>query len=98
MAQPKRQAHAYLEGDAATLQCVGYIGAQSTDDETGTYWGPIARVSFDKDWLYIVTDDYEGSAMINIQALGKLRLALARIHKERRRQQLQPTAHEARQP
>lgn len=46
------------------------------------YHGPVARVSYDKTWLNIVTDDYEGAAMLNIEALPYLRRALSRIASE----------------
>lgn len=57
------------------------VGARGTDLGS-QYVGPAARVSYDKDWLYIVTDDYEGNAMLNIEALPFLRRALTQIAKE----------------
>jgi len=53
---------------------------KSVDGDTG-YSGPCARITFDRDWLYICTDDYEGNAMLNIEALPNLRRALARVAK-----------------
>lgn len=52
--------------------------------ELDEYIGLQARVSYDKDWLHIVTDEYEGAAMLNIEALPALRRALSQIAKERR--------------
>lgn len=58
-------------------------------DQIVSFWyasdghlGTSARVSFDKNWLWIVTDDHEGSAMLHIECLPKLRRALASIAKE----------------
>lgn len=48
----------------------------------GDYAGPAARVYYDENWLHINTDDYEGNAMLNIEALPALRRALAQISKE----------------
>jgi len=53
-------------------------------DNDWLYHGPYARVEYDKDWLHICTDDYEGHAMLNIEALPYLRRALAAIAKELR--------------
>jgi hypothetical protein len=71
--------------------CKGFIRADKADFLVGascpekpgeyTYQGPVARVSYDKDWLYICTDDYEGNAMLDIEALPYLRRALAQIAK-----------------
>lgn len=52
----------------------------------GDYCGPRAEVyvgSRDKkpEWLYVVTDDYEGSAMLNIETLPMLQRALRKIAK-----------------
>jgi hypothetical protein len=58
-----------------------YVG---TRDNESTYEGPTARVDYDKDWLNITTDDYEGHAMLNIEALPHLRRALARVARELR--------------
>lgn len=61
------------------------VGANSKKQADGyQYLGPAARVSYDKDWLYIVTDDHEGNAMLDIEALSALRRALAQIARERR--------------
>ena len=50
--------------------------------------GPYARVSADleRGWLYIVTDDYEGSAMLGLEALPHLRKALTKIARDLKRQ------------
>jgi hypothetical protein len=50
--------------------------------EDGDYKGPEAAVYADKDWLYVVTDDYEGHAMMNIETLPALIKALQRIKSE----------------
>jgi hypothetical protein len=60
------------------------VSAKEKLSDGDTYNGPAARVSYDKDWLHIVTDDYEGNAAINIEALPHLRRALAQIAKEMR--------------
>lgn len=68
----------------------GFIKAHGNDflvgarDKPSNYEGPVARVSHDDTWLRIVTDENEGSAMINIEALPFLRRALAKIAKERK--------------
>ena len=36
----------------------------------------MAEISADKTWVYIVTDPYEGSVMLNIEALPNLIAAL----------------------
>lgn len=48
------------------------------------YRGPEAVVSYANGWLHINTDDYEGHAMLNIEALPYLRRALAQIAKEQK--------------
>jgi hypothetical protein len=45
------------------------------------YIGPTAEVSQKGEWLYIITDDYDGVAMMNIETLPALRKALGRIAK-----------------
>ncbi len=57
------------------------VGAAATDSD---YIGPVADVSFDDKWLHITTDDYEGAAMLNIEALPFLLKALRQIDKRRR--------------
>lgn len=65
-----------------TLPDGGYlVGARDAERD---YDGPAARVHADDTWLNIVTDDYEGHAMLNIETLPMLRRALARIAKERK--------------
>lgn len=65
----------FIEADADGFR----VGARNPDSD---YVGPVARVSFDDQWLHIITDDYEGAAMLNIEALPMLRRALARIAKQ----------------
>jgi aminoglycoside phosphotransferase len=65
----------FVNGDATGTQFVG-----ASDKKSG-YSGPVAQVYADKDWLWIVTDDYEGVAMLNIEALPHLRRALTRLAK-----------------
>ena len=43
------------------------------------YKGPEAEVYIDGHWLYVSTDTYEGTAMINKEALPALRRALAKL-------------------
>jgi hypothetical protein len=43
------------------------------------YVGPVARVHGDNNWVYVITDDYEGVAMINRETLPKLIEALQRL-------------------
>lgn len=57
------------------------VSAEDTLDTVRCYKGPIAEVWFDDTWLRIQTDPYEGSVMINIEALPHLQLALKKIHK-----------------
>jgi hypothetical protein len=54
------------------------VGAQDKDKD---YSGPVADVYRDKHWLFIVTDSYEGTAMLNIEALPALLMALNEISK-----------------
>lgn len=51
-------------------------------DKETDYSGPVAEISFDEAWFYICTDEHEGNAMINIEALPALRRALARLAKK----------------
>jgi hypothetical protein len=53
-----------------------------SEEVGGDYRGPTAQITWDKDWLHIVTDDYEGNAMVNIETLPALRRALARVAKD----------------
>jgi hypothetical protein len=55
------------------------VGADDLTNKDRPYHGPTARVTWDDTWLNICTDDYEGNAMINIEALPHLRRALAYI-------------------
>lgn len=67
---------------------IGYLVKSPHDVDTqlvGTketvtgYSGPCARVEYDKKWLSITTDDHEGAAMLNIEALPFLIEALQNI-------------------
>lgn len=62
------------------------VGAEDLANREHPYYGPVAQVSHDDSWLHITTDAYEGHAMLNIEALPKLRKALAEIARERRAQ------------
>ena len=64
------------QNDGGTLWSVG---AQDVDRD---YVGPIAEISADDTWLYIETDPYEGSVMLNIEALPVLLRALIELHAE----------------
>jgi len=45
----------------------------------GDYTGPVAQIYYDKQWLFVETDPYEGQAMLHIEALPKLIEALQKI-------------------
>lgn len=47
----------------------------------GKYIGPVASVYGDQTWVHVCTDDYEGNAMINRQALPSLIKALQRVER-----------------
>jgi len=49
------------------------------------------NITHDKDWLWLKTDDYEGNAMINVEALPKIIKCLREIQKSRK---LTPTAQD----
>ena len=71
---------AFLRDDPQNDQIlVGYM----EKDQSGPwpYNGPTARISFDENWLNICTDDYEGNAAINIEALPQLQKALRMVAK-----------------
>lgn len=55
------------------------VGAKDETDPTKRYEGPQAKVTWDEDWIYIVTDPYESHVMLNIEAVEPLRKALAKI-------------------
>lgn len=55
------------------------VGAKDGADPK--YEGPRAEITWDGDWLNIVTDKYEGAVMLNIEALEPLRKALAKIYR-----------------
>lgn len=62
----------FIKGSAADGFQVGFIYPDGQ-------WGPCAQVTFEKDWLHIVTDSYEGHAMLKIESLPALRKALLQI-------------------
>lgn len=71
---------------AADGWAVGYTRKAPPKSDYGDYHGPVAQVSYDGTWLHIVTDNYEGHAMLNIQTLQPLRKVLAEIARERKKQ------------
>lgn len=58
------------------------VGAKDETDPANKYDGPCAQVTWDGAWLHIITDDYEGHAMLNIEAIEPLRKALAMISRK----------------
>jgi hypothetical protein len=56
-------------------QTIFLVGAKDENE----YEGPRAKIDWDNTWLNITTDEYEGHAMLNIEALEPLREALAKI-------------------
>lgn len=58
------------------------VGAEDLSDKKAPYRGPVAQVTWDDTWLYVSTDRYEGTAMLNIEALPYLRQALAKIDRK----------------
>jgi hypothetical protein len=65
----------HVEGGKTTF----LVGADDLSNKQQPYHGPTAHITWDETWLNITTDDYEGHAMINIEALPYLRRALARV-------------------
>jgi hypothetical protein len=59
------------------------VGASDLSNEEYPYHGPVARVSCDDKWLVICTDDHEGYAMLNVEALPFLRRALGYLDRKR---------------
>lgn len=55
------------------------VGTIYTDDPKRTDYGPVAEVYFRDQWLYIVTDCYEGSVMLDKLAAPLLVQALQRL-------------------
>lgn len=55
---------------------------EARDGEARPYRGQSAAITYDDSWLHIVTDDYEGHAMLNIETLPVLRRALAKIARQ----------------
>ncbi len=68
----------YIEEGAKGSYSVGFRAKGSE------YVGPVAEVYAEREWLYIVTDPYEGVVMLNIETPPKLQTALARIAKSLR--------------
>lgn len=52
------------------------VGARN---EATDYIGPYARIYIDRGWLMIVTDDHEGAAMLNVEALPLVIEALQKL-------------------
>jgi hypothetical protein len=52
------------------------VGANNPDTD---YQGPTAEIYIEGQWLFVVTDPHEGSVMLNVEALPKLRLALQKM-------------------
>lgn len=73
----------YSESDGKAF----LVGAADNDAE---YQGPVARIEYDKTWLYITTDHYEGRVILNIEALPYLRQALTKILSEITRAKQKP--------
>lgn len=68
---------AYMIEDAPGQYRVGC----KDDPQVGNfpYNGPCAHIYSDKSFVYVCTDDYEGNAMVNIEALGPLIEALSKL-------------------
>jgi uncharacterized protein (UPF0335 family) len=62
------------------------------------YSGPCAQVSGDETWVYVCTDDYEGNAMINREALPQLIEALQRLEDHLRSDRSGACKNKTRQP
>lgn len=62
------------------------VGSRYTDNLRGPNdFGPIADVYTDNGWLWITTDPYEGSVMLDAETLPLLIKALQRLESERRK-------------
>lgn len=72
----------YLIERSERGKVVFYVGAKDETDPANKYDGPCAEVAWDETWLTICTDQYEGHAMLNIEALEPLRKALAKISRQ----------------
>lgn len=59
----------------------GEVLLVGAEDKECDYSGPVAEVYAKDRWLFIVTDSYEGCAMLNLEALPYLRRALAVVEK-----------------
>lgn len=70
-----------LKGYVEEIPDTLLVGAR--DKENGRE-GPVAHVTYDDDWLWISTDEYEGTTMLNIEALPALRRALTIIARDRK--------------
>jgi hypothetical protein len=76
----KRAGRTFLEVRKDCI-LVGFV-RKSGDPELSDYRGPTAEISFDGNWLNIITDEHEGAAMLNIETLPRLRRALAIVAKQ----------------
>lgn len=63
--------------DDILVRCIEVKGS-----EPYGYEGPSCSIWHDKDWVYVSTDEHEGTAMLNIEALPALRRALALLAKQ----------------
>lgn len=55
------------------------IWSESAETRPDRYVGPVADVYGDQEWVCVVTDKYEGYAMVNRTTLPKLIEALTRL-------------------
>lgn len=60
----------------------------------GRYEGPSVKISHNKDWVFLGTDDYDGTAMFNVEALSAVRRALAVAEKQVKANHSTPKAAE----
>lgn len=67
----------YNNGKEFTVEAIG-PKHKNGDQYRG---GPI-RIYYDATWLYLVTDDYEGHAMVNIETLPAIVRCLNAIKKQ----------------
>jgi hypothetical protein len=66
---------------ADAAYCEGFCvwSEDMNEPERGRYIGPKADVYIRDGWLFVQTDRYEGSAMMNAETLPALRKALAKL-------------------
>ena len=65
----------FIEGSPPLFR----VGGRYEDGDCG----PVAEVSYDGNWLHIVTDSFEGHAMLNIEVLPLLIEALQQLNEAR---------------